>query len=401
MVKVVSFGFAFYRIAKLINRSSDIRMEVFVHAKDFEMFKADLDVDEDWLHPIGKEVRQLRNLRRGRLWSHLDVSADLFLLSEDAPLFAYPERSSKVVFLPVGFDLTTQPFPHISSKNASSVFGKCKLVLIALLQRHRIRTIDEVWASPFPVFLRSLEKIRNRKVHFDRFVPFPINFRMHTGLSEGSTRDAREILQESYGKFLVFFPGRLMVTKSSNDLRTGQTKGAEEAVRGFLNFVRQSQADACLLLIDHSISPDRERVFDLVTKLEGHELVKWIKSATSEIRLDNREMASVYHASDVVLGDFGSGWFGQTAIEAGAHGKPFISYIEPPFMLKHFQSIPFTLARSEDEITIALLQLYGSAQLRKSKGEEMGLWFKTFLSEDEVARWYRTEILKALGREVK
>lgn len=401
MVRVASFGFAFYRIAKLLNRSDDVRMEVFVHAKDYEMFKADLVGDEDWLHPIDNDVRQFRNLRRGRFWNSLGITADLYLLSEDAPLFAYPEKGSKTIFLPVGFDLTIQPFAKLSSKNGSSLLGKTKLVFIALLQRHRIGIVDNVWASPFEVFSRSLKKLRRAKTPFDKFVPFPINYKTHAERIATSDGEAQIILGEAYGKFLVFFPGRLMVTKSQDDLHTGQTKGAEEAVRGFLDFASRSGVDARLLLIDHSISPDRQRVFDLVSESKSHHLVKWIKSPTSDRRLNNFEMALIYQASDVILGDFGSGWFGQTAIEAGAHRKPFVSYIDPTFMSKHFASNPFYVAKSENEISEALYQLYISERQRNSKGEEMALWFEKYLSEKEVANWYHSEIMNAISREKK
>ena len=315
---------------------------------------------------------------------------------EDVKTCDFVKKGSKIVFMPIGFDLTTQPFPIISSGNASTLIGKLKLVLIALMQRHRISSVDSVWASPFPVLLRSLEKVRNGKIAFNGFVPLPIHYGAHMGVSKETKEMALDILEGVQDKFLVFFPGRLMVTKSSYDLQTGQTKGADKAVQGFLDFVRFSGANAQLLLIDHSISPDRQRVFDLVTELEGHDLVKWIKSPTSNKRLNNTEMASIYQVSDVILGDFGSGWFGQTAIESGAHGKPFISFIEPAFMVKHFQLNPFVSARDAEEISHALLQLFESSQLRKLKGQEMELWFKKFLSRDALEIWYRAEILKAM-----
>lgn len=396
VIEIASFGFVFFRIAKLVNQSSDMRMDVYVHAKDYEMFKVDFDGDEDWLHPVAADVRKIANLRQGRFWSERGVSADLYLLSEDATLFAYPEKGAKVIFLPIGFDLTTQPFPMLAAKNGSNVFRKLKLVLIALLQKSRIRHADAVWASPYPVLLRSILAIRKGELPFDRFLPYPINYKAHRQPSSISGSEAEKILGETRDKFLVFFPGRLMVTKSPDDLRTGQTKGAEEAVRGFLEFVRQSDADALLLLIDHSISPDRQRVFDLVTELDGHAFVKWIRSPTSEIRLDNYEMAAIYQASDVVLGDFGSGWFGQTALEAGAHGKPFITWIEPDFMKENFQSNPFVVAKAEHDIAEALFGLYQSEQMRISRGAEMEVWFEKFFSANAAKAWYHGEILKAL-----
>lgn len=397
MIKVASFGFAFYRIAKLLNDSGKIRMEVYVHAKDYEMFKADLTGNEDWLFPVAKDVRKIMNLQRGRFWNQLGVSADLYLLSEDAPLFAFPEKGLRTIFLPVGFDLTIQPFAIRSAKNAPSALGKLKLMLIALLQRHRIRLVDTVWASPFPVFSMSLRKLRRREIPFERFVPFPINYETHEATFSDADEITREILGKAHSKFLVFFPGRLMVTKSHQDLLTGQTKGAEEAVRGFLDFARRPGVNAQLLLIDHSISPDRQRVFDLITDLQGHNYVTWIKSPTSKTRLNNSEMALIYQVSDVILGDFGSGWFGQTAIEAGAHGKPFVSFIDPMFMSKYFRSNPFSIAKTEDQISLELYRLYQSADLRKAKGEEMASWFHDFFSEERVKTWYLNEIEAALN----
>jgi len=396
MIKVACFGFAFYRIARLVNDTPDIRMDVYVHAKDYEIFKSEILEGANWVHPIGSEIRKLRNLRKGKFWKTQGVSADLYLLSDDAPLFAYPQRNVKTVFLPIGFDLTVQPFPSIATKNSKTAILKLKRFVIAILQNKRIRTMDRIWASPFPVLAQSLAKIR-KDVTLEKFLPFPINYQAHTRSIE--FHSSPDLLSNFEDRFLVFFPGRIMITKSETDLLTGQTKGVEEALRGFLKFQETACTNALLLLVDQPFSPDKEEFIKLVNILEAEDLVVWIKSTTPGNRLTNSEMASIYQRCDVILGDFGSGWFGQTALEAAAHGKPFISYMDPEFMFEHFGFNPFALARTPDEISQKLIELFVSSEQRQLKGLEMRKWYKDFLSEDVVRRWYQNEIRKAVTSE--
>ena len=389
MIRVVGFGFTFYKIAKLVNQGSDIQMHVYVHQRDIEMFKTDIMELEDWLHPVGDMVKDPRNLIRGRFWKKLGRTADLYLLSEDALLFAFPQRGAKVVFLPIGFDLTVQPFPLMAMKSPGKISVKFKRTLIALLQASRIRVVNEIWASPFPVLKARLARI-GRDLRLTKFLPFPIDFAAHDSSDQKSFQF--DFPATTKGRFLVFFPGRLMITKSSSDLLTGQTKGAAEAVKGFLKFQMDSDCDALLILIDHSISPDRLEILHFLRESNSEEFVLWVKSPTSDVRLSNREMAQLYEASDVVLGDFGSGWFGQTALESAAHGKPFISHIDPEFMIECFGSNPFTIARTVDDISVRLFELFSSAPLRMQQGTHMRNWYQDFLSEEVVRHWFQTEI---------
>ena len=392
MIQVACFGFSFYRIACLVNGATNIHMEVYIHAKDYEMFKAEISESVSWLHLVGPEARSLRNLSRGRFWKKLGVKADLYLLSDDAPLFAYPQRSAKTVFLPIGFDLTVQPFPKMAIRNSKTFAGKLKGFVIATIQNLRIKSMNQIWASPFPVLAQSLSKIR-KDVVLNKFVPFPINYDAH--IRSNAAQVLPNLLDGLTDSFIIFFPGRLMITKSETDLLTGQTKGAEDALRGFLKFQESVCTSARLVLVDHSFSPDKERILKLIKELNANNLVVWAKSTQSSNRLTNPEMALIYERSDVVLGDFGSGWFGQTALEAASHGKPFISHMNSEFMVKHFGFNPFVIAQTPEEICHELRELYVSNEIRQMKGVEMRNWYEAYLSEDVVRNWYQFEIRKA------
>jgi hypothetical protein len=73
-------------------------MDVYIHANDYKTFKSEIRSDEDFLHPLDIEAKRIRNLSKGIFWKKQGVSADLFLLSDDAPLFAFPKGRSKTVF---------------------------------------------------------------------------------------------------------------------------------------------------------------------------------------------------------------------------------------------------------------------------------------------------------------
>jgi glycosyltransferase involved in cell wall biosynthesis len=394
MIKVASFGFSFYKIARLVNQDPNIRMDVYIHANDYKTFKSEIRSDEDFLHPLDVEAKRIRNLPKGIFWKKQGVLADLFLLSDDAPLFAFPKGRSKTVFLPIGYDLTVLPYPSLALKSSKTFAGKLKLFVIALIQNRRIRSMDRIWASPFHVLANSLEKIR-KDVVLNKFVPFPINYQSHD--SGNTDVSSLELLGIFETKFLVFFPGRLMTTKSETDLLTGQTKGAEEALRGFLHFQKTCCHDSLLIFVDNSFSPDKEKIVRVISDLGAEHLVVWLKGSASGNRLTSDEMASIYKRCDVILGDFGSGWFGQTALEAAAHGKPFISHMDPEFMFEQFSFNPFVLARTPDEISRRLIELYQSNMGRELSGMQMKKWYENFLSEDAVRRWFQLEIFKAVN----
>ena len=392
MIRIAAFGTIFFRIAKLINEAADIRIEVYIYETDYYLILHELDGSEDWLHTVNPKVRKISNLLPGRFWKAMKVSADLYLLSDDALLFAFPSERSKAIFLPIGYDLTTMPFPTLAVKRSFSFGAKIKMVLIGYIQRSRIRVSQEVWASPFPVFLTSLKKIR-RNLSSSEFMPIPLDFSSHNAKKIDSNYLTKEILGLKNDCFLVFCPGRLMITKNRKDLVTGQTKGTDKAIRGFLKFSKIFGAQTKLILIDNQNSPDRQQILDLVSELNAEPLIHWVKNTSPGSRLSNLEMANIYAISDVVLGDFGSGWFGQTGIEAGAHKKPFITCIEDSFMKKHFDSNPFLIANSEDEIALLLKKLFESPSLRQENGKLMGIWYGDYFSNSVVYEWFRRRIL--------
>ena len=389
VIKIACYGFSFYKIAKIVNLGPQFQMDVYLQRRDFESFKSEIGKYEDWVHCIEFDVKERKYLTRGRLWEKLGVSADLYLLSDDSPLFAYPSRGSKVIFMPIGFDLTVLPFVRRSKMRSSSFKGKLKRLIVSLIQKFRIRQVDEIWASPFPIFVNSLKLIR-KDIELERFLPFPINFEAH--VDPYSNREEIGLTTIPKNRFQVFFPGRLMVTKSELDLLTGQTKGAEKAILAFAEFVKTTNQHSILILIDNPHSPDSKIVKSLISDLEISDNVLWLSNSVLTGRFTSFEMAGVYRNSDVILGDFGAGWFGQTIIEAGAHRKPVISNIDDALMTKFFGNNPFLQANSEKEIFFQLESLHNSTALRTRKADEIGLWFEEYFSHNAVKRWFEEEI---------
>jgi hypothetical protein len=188
-----------------------------------------------------------------------------------------------------------------------------------------------------------------------------------------------------------------MTTKSKRDLDSGQTKGAEVAVQGFIDFIKFSRSNSELIIVDNSSSPDTLQIKEMLERNNVSQFVRWISPKKDIGRISSVEMGSIYSESDVILGDFGGNWFGQTAIESGIHAKPFITKISKKFMEENFENNPFILVNSSSEICTALLNLYSNENLRSEFGKKMNNWFKNYFSEDVVAEWYFKEIKKFLN----
>lgn len=387
--RIVGVGFTFYKIARLLNPNSEFEFHVFLTSAEIKRARNDFDFREDWVHEIQDEVMNLNNLRKGNFWKLRFPDAELYLQSDSSPLFASPPKGSKSIFLPIGFDLTEQPFVRFAIRRGHNLRIKSKLSLLSLIQARRIRNFDEIWCSPFDVFKLALGKLKltNR---IDSFVPFPINYEAHS-------IDNHHKFLERKADFSIFFPGRVMTTKSIHDLESGQTKGAEVAVQGFIEFIELSNSNSELIIVDNSSSTDTLQIKDLLENNNVSHLVKWITPKSEIGRISSAEMSSIYRNSDVVLGDFGGNWFGQTAIECGIHAKPFVTKISKEFMEENFGENPFILVNSSSDISAALVDLYLSEDKRKKFGRKMNNWFEKHFSEKVVTDWYMKEIKRILG----
>ena len=227
---VACVGFTFYKIARLVNLNSDIELHVFMTSAEMARAKNDFEFKESWVHEVSDNVINLKNFRRGYFWKKEYPNAELYLLTDSAPLFASPPKWSKSVFLPIGFDLTEQPFVEYAFRRGKKFQDKMKLGLLSIIQAKRIRNVQEVWCSDFEVFALSLRKLGVTK-RLESFVPLPINYEAHKANNGFG-------FIEKKADFTIFFPGRVMTTKSKYDLQSGQTKGAEIAAQGFIDFTK-------------------------------------------------------------------------------------------------------------------------------------------------------------------
>jgi glycosyltransferase involved in cell wall biosynthesis len=386
---VACVGFTFYKIAKLVNLNSDIEMHVFMTTTEMARAKNDFEFKESWVHEVSDNVINLKNLRRGKFWNKEYPNAELYLLTDSAPLFASAPKLSKSVFLPIGFDLTEQPFVEYAFRRGKKLQDKIKLVLLSMIQAERIRNVQEVWCSNFDVFTLSLRKLGYTR-RFESFVPLPINYDAH------KANNGFDFIKKE-ADFTIFFPGRVMTTKSKYDLQSGQTKGAEIAAQGFIDFTRIVKSRIELLIVDNSSSTDSVQIKKMFEENKVNHLVRWISPQEAIGRVSSEEMASIYRISDVILGDFGSNWFGQTALESAVHAKPFISKMDSDFMLENFQDNPFCLAADASEISLKLLELYENENARLYYGAKMHSWFNKNFDEDSISDWYRTQIERLLN----
>ena len=110
--------------------------------------------------------------------------------------------------------------------------------------------------------------------------------------------------------------------------RSGQWKGSEATLTGFAQFVEsQPGSTAVLVLIDSADSRDRDAARRLIAELGIASHVRWARPPNGE-RFVTTEMAALYDRADVVLGEFGVGWFGYVVLEAAATGTPVVSHVD-------------------------------------------------------------------------
>jgi glycosyltransferase involved in cell wall biosynthesis len=394
-LRVSCFGSVFYRIGIALQEHADFDLNVWFDDRAFALNTAYRDetvmFEAPWIH-----VEPLLDARahlfpwRAPATERLR-GADVVLSSESGPLFAQFVDSPSA-FLPVGGDLTVTPFPRRSRFRYESKHEQLGAAIIGYWQRRGIRKADEIWVTPFAPYQLALDRLGVAEKRSTTYMPIAIDtdlFRDEPGARARAAAAFPEVA--AAGDFVVFHPSRLMVDPHPFLIETGQWKRNEVVIQAFARFAAESPGDPVLLLADQEYSPGRAAADAMIRELDIADRVVWAR-AEGKVGLSWRQMADLYVLSDVVLDDFGAGWFGMVVMEGASTSRPVITHIDQAVMHELYGEHPFIEAVEPDDVARELLDLRRDSARRARLGAEGRAWAEGWHSPKAIAARYAPEI---------
>ncbi len=322
---------AHYPVVKAL-RKHGIDAHLFVGDRDPAGWRPETDDPEladnypDWIHN-GPWLRPSHSLAPWRSPVIDELKAfDLLVVSGSAPAIAQ-FVGRPMAFFTTGADLTVRPFPVAFRHLRSGAGHHIAHGALGLWQRRAIGKAAQIWTQPFKPFTDALERLHiDPSLVADIYFPLVVDTELFSPKTEPSPSWVDELAPES--DFVVFHPSRLVLDDSPLMLRSGQTKGSGEVLKGFAEFRKLTTAkNPVLLLPDSDASRERDEARQRIDELGIADAVVWAKPPTPPV-FARTEMVHLYRRADVTVNEFGAGWFGWAALEAMSCGVPVVSRID-------------------------------------------------------------------------
>lgn len=325
---------------------------------------------------------------------------DAIIVSDVGVWLAPFINNSKFFFWTTGADITRMPFPSVFGFLYKGFIAKLKARYMAFIQRLGIRHIDYFITQPFMPFKYALERLNvpNERV-INAYFPIIIDqeiFRYDANFREKIAPDNYDKI-EKY-RFKIFHPSRLMIEKNSALHNSGQWKGNEMLVRGLRAFINKYNTDdICIVLPDRSYSKDVDLFNSTVEELNLQKNIVWVKGQTSE-GFNKEEMVALYSSADLVVDEFGVGWFGSVVVEAAACGRPVMCHLDQEVMKQLYPWHPILSVNTPEAIAEEIAKIYFDKVYSERMALESRRWAEEFHGQESAGRIYAEQIKMLLAQ---
>ena len=319
---------------------------------------------------------------------------DAIIVSDVGVWLAPFIKDTKFFFWTTGADLTRMPFPVTFNFFHKGLKVKIKAWYMGFLQRWGIKYIDYFMTQPFMPFQYALQKL-HIPTHKISTMYFPIIIDLE--IFKYNDTYKQKINEENYTRiekfnFKIFHPSRLMIKKNLALHNSGQWKGNDMLLRGVRAFIDKYKAnDICIILPDRSHSKDWELFKALSEELQLQNNVVWVKGQTDE-GFTKDEMVAFYSCSDLVVDEFGVGWFGSVVIEAAACSRPIMCYLDENAMNQLYPWHPVISVNTPESIAEEIAKLYFDKDYAEMKSIASRRWAEEFHSQENAAIVYAKQI---------
>ena len=370
-----------YQIAVALRESGDIEPHLYVSSEDPITARPE-SVDPElagnypaWIHegnwitpsavlapwraPITRELQQY----------------DLVVVSGPGPIFAQFAQRPWCWWVSGG-DLTVKPFPITFLGWHHGVEHKVGELIGGAWQRRAARRATQLWVQPFTPITDALQRLKVPPTSVStRYFPLVVDTEEFDPDRAPSTDPSPELRRVQDAPFVVFHPSRMVFRPTAALQRAGQLKRNDILLEGFARFVLDGGgSDALLVIPDITLSRDLPAAKELVRQLDIENQVLWATPPMPS-GFPLHDLLDLYQASDVVVDDFGAGWFGYVALEGAAMGKPVVTHVDDRVMDQLYSDgHPFCRARTPDDVAEWFTRLAADPAEREKIGSTGRDW---------------------------
>ncbi len=325
---------------------------------------------------------------------------DIIIVSDIGVWLAPFVKHTKFYFWTTGADITRMPFPITFNFLYKGFKSKCKAWSMAIIQRWSIKYIDYFLTQPFMPFKLALKKLNipaNRILN--AYFPIILNTDIFKFNDKYVEKLSIENLQKlSNFKFKIFHPSRIMISKNEALINSGQWKGNEMLLEGLRVFIdKYGVNDICIFLPQRKSSMEMESFKNSIIQLHLEKNVVWVNGVNDE-GFDKQEMVALYSLSDLVVDEFGIGWFGSIVVEAAACSKPIMCYLDQEVMQELYPWHPIISVNTPETIAEEIAKLYYDKNYSTLKGIEGRNWALEFHSSINAGKKYAKELVTVINK---
>ena len=393
----------FYRVADILGSNGYSSVEVLISGNEDSTNLPSSDgsdpnlianISNDW------KLKYLFFTRRSRLSIKLAEADYVFFSSTNVLASLFTPRKVRKIFFATGADLTVFPFffrnVYFRSLNQAKTIKNLFIIgihsfFIAIAMRIALLKVDVIYAYPFAPFRNALLRLKvpRKKVSID-YLPVLLDTNKITFKSIALT-EAGKLFQSltKNSKLVIFCPSRIMVQDSFYHLTTGQYKGQDKVVRSFAKFIHSSKEneDSILVFIERDDDcNDRNKLVKLIDELSLKENIVWLRSSNG--LFSRTELMEFYSQSDVILDEYGVGWFGSVSLEGMSCGRPVICHLDNAVMSKLYESNPFIDFSSESSLTQIFDKLHKDSSFVEQRGKISREWVIENHSKKRVLEFF-------------
>lgn len=346
-LKVAFYGGMFLPLAQHFTSNSDTHIDFYWDSEFFNQVKNQFSEDLLMLPNVFVDKYASQG---SRLFPRLSPLTkiferyDLLIVSEDGVIFA-EESGCRYAFVPLGYELAR--FAS-RSDDFHGLFSLFRNIFSKNKSKKGIIASSYILANDFPVFRKAIIALNLQNKWIQKFVPTPIDWPVF----DSAVEFEEQFFQKKI--FNIFYPNRIIFTKSEYEEETGQTKNTGLAIRGYKRFKEIAKYESKLHIIRRGCDEDLILLDALIQELDLSESIVWLGENRP---LTSDEMKGAYLNASVVLGDFGGLWFGKTTIEAFSQGKPVICRLDQKLVNNLNIKKGILLANTADEIASNLEML--------------------------------------------
>jgi glycosyltransferase involved in cell wall biosynthesis len=325
---------------------------------------------------------------------------DAILVSDVGVWLAPFLKDTKFYFWTTGADITRMPFPLTFNFLYKTPMAKIKALAMAGIQRWGIKNIDYFLTQPFLPFKYALEKLKipsNKiaKAYFPIIIDLDI-FKYNENYKEKLHNDNVKKIEKF--KFKIFHPSRLMIKKDKALVNSGQWKGNEMLLRGLKSFIdKYAVKDIAIILPNRVHSIDVDLFHTYIKDLKLEENIVWVDGQTKE-GFNKEEMVALYSCADLVVDEFGVGWFGSIVVEAAACSRPTMCYLDTSVMEQLYPWHPIISVNTPETIAEEIAKLYYNKDYFTEKSNSSHAWAKEFHSQEKTGEIYAKQLTTLLTK---